>query len=212
MLSPFQLFCQTTQRASLQGGVAGVAVAHILTPVELVKCRMQVQSLGITATKYKNSWECALGVIRSEGVAGGLFRGHTATLVREVPGNVAWFGAYAEAKRLLEPVGGKDAPWVQMLAGAIAGMSYWTILFPADVVKSQQQTEGGRTSFLSTLRNTWQSGGVPALYRGWSVTMLRAAPANAVIFCVYDQFRAWLDRVTDSGSKPGNDPPPLHAE
>ena len=51
---------------------------------------------------------------------------------------------------------------------------------------------GMRGSLLRLLRGEGQgegggrSGGVRVLYRGWTVTVLRAVPANAVIFSIYE--------------------------
>lgn len=102
---------------------SGVAVSTVLTPVELIKCRMQ--TLAANAVRaippvhrqdlppyfsstavvdanpalasprqvvYKSTLDCLARTVREEGVAHGLFKGHVSTLMRELPGNVSWFG------------------------------------------------------------------------------------------------------------------------
>ena len=66
------------------GAFSGISVACILTPVELVKCRMQTANEG--AVRYKSTVDCFLQTIREGGVRA-LFRGHVGTLCREIPGN-----------------------------------------------------------------------------------------------------------------------------
>lgn len=41
---------------------------------------------------YKSTLDCLVRTVRDEGVINGLFRGHSSTLMRELPGNVSWFG------------------------------------------------------------------------------------------------------------------------
>ena len=70
-------------------------VSMLLTPVELIKCRMQ--TLNADATPYKSTWDCVARTVRSEGLVRGLYKGHAGTVMRECPGNIAWFmGAHAK--------------------------------------------------------------------------------------------------------------------
>lgn len=83
-----------------------------------------------------------------------------------------------------------------MLAGACAGVCYNGVLFPADTIKSRMQTAavGGAGSrqmgFWDTGKDIYRVGGVRGLYRGCGITVLRAAPASAVIFLVYETLKA----------------------
>lgn len=68
---------------------SGVAVSTVLTPVELIKCRMQAGALH-GALPYTSTLNCLQRTVADEGLVTGLFKGHTSTLVREIPGNIAW--------------------------------------------------------------------------------------------------------------------------
>jgi hypothetical protein len=70
---------------ALAGSFAGIVVAHWMTPVELVKCRMQV-----AGSPYSGVFDCIRQTWRAEGL-GGFFRGHSGTLLREGPGNACYF-------------------------------------------------------------------------------------------------------------------------
>ena len=82
-----------------------------------------------------------------------------------------------------------------MLAGAIGGMSYNFIFYPADTIKSRMQTEevgsvigGQRRSFWSVGKALWLQHGIKGMYRGCGITVLRSAPSSALIFSIYE----WL--------------------
>ncbi|PPQ80620.1 hypothetical protein CVT25_001649 [Psilocybe cyanescens] len=85
---------------------AGAVTSFILTPIELVKCKMQVQMLVPQSSSISSSTASAaalptralpgpiavfLSVIRTTGVRG-LWLGQTGTLIRETGGTAAWFG------------------------------------------------------------------------------------------------------------------------
>jgi hypothetical protein len=190
---------------ALAGAAAGGVVSFVLNPVELIKCRLQVQqSAGGRAggrdnsfRAYKGPLDCLVKTVKAEGVAGGLFRGNCATLMREVPGNFAWFGVYELVCASQVPAGGTRAelpPAVSAVAGAASGVAYWTAFYPADTIKSQIQTDPAlaRQGIAATGRRIWERGGLRGLYAGWGVTMLRAAPENGAIFLCYEQVARYL--------------------
>ena len=68
--------------------VAGVALSFVLSPVELVKCRLQVHG-----PLYLNPAHCVRLTVQREGWHG-LTRGLGATMLREIPGNAIFFTVY----------------------------------------------------------------------------------------------------------------------
>ena len=74
------------------------------------------------------------------------------------------------------------------LPGACAGVGYWTAFYPADTIKSMQQTRPDLKSkgFIDVFTTVFQESGIRGLYRGWGITALRAAPSHAAIFAIYE--------------------------
>mmetsp|Transcript_28183 Transcript_28183/g.32437 ORF Transcript_28183/g.32437 Transcript_28183/m.32437 type:complete len:323 (+) Transcript_28183:62-1030(+) len=188
-LSLFQL--------ALAGAGAGACVPFVLTPVELIKCRLQVQnhSSGAAFRQYKGPIDVCIRTIKTEGLINGLYRGNTATLLREIPGNFCWYGVYEGICMMMTPEHGTKADLgtsAHLLGGALAGVAYWTAFYPADTVKSRMQTQpehlsaGGTSSFFQTFLSMYRTDGVRGLYRGWGITVARAAPATALIFATYE--------------------------
>ena len=129
---------------SMAGAGAGTVVPFVLTPVELIKCRLQVQnSMSSEFRAYTGPIDCIRQTLKTEGLVNGLYKGHGATLLREIPGNFFWYGVYEGTCILMTPEGGTKADvgtGTHLLGGAMAGIAYWTAFYPADTVKSAIQT------------------------------------------------------------------------
>lgn len=174
------------------GGAAGAVTSLFVTPIEFVKCNLQVQQ---TTAKFKSPMHCVIQSCR-EGGLGGIYKGFAATLFRDVPGSALWFGTYDGCLRVF---GAQDrnannsmTPFIYMIAGASSGVAYWTAFFPADVVKSRVQTQNETSSlptkFWSMMRHIYYTEGIKGLYRGYTITAVRAAPSNALIFYLFEFF------------------------
>lgn len=175
------------------GGVSGAVVSFVLTPIELLKCRLQTQAyLGISKKKHSGPSSLFMHTIKSRGI-GALYQGHTATLLREVAGGVAWFGVYEyTVGRMIDEspckITKRDlSPWQLMGAGALAGMAYNAALYPADVIKSRMQSGlHGKEGFLSVARHLYSTQGHKVFFRGFGITVARSAPSSGVIFLTYE--------------------------
>ncbi|XP_050234556.1 mitochondrial carnitine/acylcarnitine carrier-like protein [Mercurialis annua] len=194
----------TVSQQIVCGAGAGVAVSFLACPTELIKCRLQAQSAlagsgtAAVAVKYAGPMDVASHVLKSEGGARGLFKGMVPTLAREVPGNAALFGMYELLKQSL--AGGQDTSQLGrgslMLAGGLAGASFWALVYPTDVVKSVLQVDDYRnpkfSGSINAFRTILASEGVKGLYKGFGPAMARSVPANAACFLVYEVTRSSL--------------------
>jgi ornithine carrier protein len=196
----------------LAGGASGAIASIVLTPVELIKCKLQVQ-LGSQAVTHGVQFTGPFHVIRhvmSNHGFGGFYRGFVATLLREAGGGAFWFGTYeytcAQFIKYRESKSGekvlkKDlSPSELMLGGALGGMAYNASLFPVDVIKSHMQTDeqlllsgNGKRSFIQTARDLYSVGGYKAFYRGCGITVARSAPTSAIIFLTYVSILSEID-------------------
>ena len=87
---------------------------------------------------YQSSVDCALKVIRKDGLKGLLIRGLDATLAREIPGYGLYFVVYSVlmTSAFGLALGPNFAP---LVCGAAAGCLSWIPVFPFDVVKTYVQ-------------------------------------------------------------------------
>lgn len=190
------------------GAFSGAFTSTLLTPIELIKCKMQVplppssiaSNLGYTTTKPPGPLSLIRTIFKAQGISG-FWHGQLGTLIRETGGSAAWFGSYEGVKlgflrydkSLRNPNDIKI--WEQLLAGATAGMAYNFVFYPADTIKSRMQTEEtksaakARMTFLRTGKELWKQQGLKGFYRGCGITVFRAAPSSAIIFSIYEGLR-----------------------
>jgi len=175
------------------GGVAGVANAFVLSPIELVKTRLQVQRNAGSAGAYKGAFDCAKQILLKEGLFRGIFSGLSPTIVREGIGNAGFFGSYEVAKRvaaskLTKSGRVEDVPALYLPAcGACGGLSFWLSSFPVDVVKSRIQANPGLYSgMIQCSAKMLKEEGFLSFYRGLGTALIRAVPVAAAIFTTYE--------------------------
>lgn len=194
----------TIKQQVLCGAGAGVVVSFLACPTELIKCRLQAQSLvaGLGSAgggvRYSGPMDVAKHVLRSEGGIKGIFKGLGPTLAREVPGNAIMFGVYEGVKQLI--AGGEDTSRLGtgslIVAGGLAGASLWAIVYPTDVIKSVIQIDDYKnpkfSGSIDAFRKILAAERVKGLYKGFGPALARSAPANAACFLAYEVTRSCL--------------------
>lgn len=184
---------------TLCGGISGVVASFVLTPIELIKCKMQVERV------YSTHKSSVLHLIRQvwhqDGMKGFWF-GQSGTLLRECGGSASWFGVYELASHEFKKLRLGRVPTTEdtntlpelLASGASAGVAFNLSMFPADTIKSKMQTQSvinpeNRLTFPSAAKLIYKHGGLSAFYRGLGVTLIRAIPSNAVIFFTYENLK-----------------------
>ncbi|KAI8805107.1 mitochondrial carrier domain-containing protein [Cladochytrium replicatum] len=169
---------------TLGGALTGGVIAFVACPIELLKVKLQ--------TQYSNSGggliKVAVNTVRTNGFSG-LYRGITATVLRDIPSFAAYFGTYEYLKNVLSRNSTHELqPTDLLLAGGTSGIACWIPCYMQDVVKSRIQSDVAIRS-ISTLeyaKEVYQSLGFSGFFRGFAPTMLRAFPANAATFVAYE--------------------------
>jgi len=156
----------------LCGAASGAATSLLLTPIELIKCKMQVPASSTHHnTPPLGPLQLITTIFRTQGLLG-FWHGQLGTLIRETGGSAAWFGSFEgmsllfrnlrrrkkdlfssetglegeRSKGMVEEDDAKPLPvHQQLIAGASAGMAYNFVFYPADTIKSRMQTEEVRS-------------------------------------------------------------------
>jgi solute carrier family 25 carnitine/acylcarnitine transporter 20/29 len=177
---------------AIAGGFSGIPLACVVGPSERIKCLMQVDKL-----KYSGFADCARQLYR-EGGFKSIFRGTGSAVLRDVPGNAAYFASYEFLKRQSCAFEQRDIPSTPsiLLAGGCAGVANWVVAIPFDVIKSRWQTApaGKYRNLVDVLRQTVQQEGASALFRGLTPALLRAFPSNAACLLGVETARAFFAR------------------
>ncbi|KAF7490723.1 Mitochondrial carnitine/acylcarnitine carrier protein [Sarcoptes scabiei] len=142
------------------GMLSGAFTATINTPTERIKCG-----------------------IRS------VYKGLIPTFSRDIPGSGAYFLSYEYLKQNGSNIFHlKNENARTLLAGGLAGICYWLVAIPADVIKSRIQTapDGKYNRLLDAIRYMYNRNGLTSFYKGTAPVLVRAFPANAACFFGYE--------------------------
>lgn len=176
------------------GGVGtGAIQSLILSPVELVKIRLQLQG-NVTANKYSNihrgPLEVARSIFKNEGLRG-MYRGLTITVLRDAPAHGFYFWTYEYVRELLHPgcrKNGQESFRTMLIAGGLAGVASWISCYPLDVIKTRIQAQSSPKygGIVDCFRQSVSEEGYRVLWRGLGTAVSRAFVVNGAIFTAYE--------------------------
>lgn len=194
----------------------------VVGPLDRVKILFQASNPQFA--KYSGSW---FGVVtamrdisRQDGVRG-LFRGHSATLLRIFPYAAIKFLAYEQIRAILIPSPAKETPLRRLLSGSLAGVTSVFFVYPLEVIRVRLafETNHHSRSSLSSIcsqiyhehlpRGSTAASGIPVadavisqvprprsglvnFYRGFSPTLLGMLPYAGMSFLTHDTAGDWL--------------------
>jgi len=177
------------------GATARFAAVLLVSPLELVRTKMQSEKMA-----WSRVAACLGDLVASQG-ARGLWRGCTATLLRDVPFSGLYWPLYENTKAQMRTSLLASSPreefLVSFLSGALAGSVASTVTLPFDVIKTIRQIEFGEKeimgvkngnvpSNLSVARDLVAKQGPRALFAGLVPRLLKVAPACAIMISSYE--------------------------
>ena len=178
----------------ISGAAAGAAATTATYPLDLLRTRFAAQG---TERVYTSLVSSVRQIARDEGPKG-FFRGLGAGVTQIVPYMGLFFASYESLKPLMAsvplPFGSSDA-----VAGVIASVLSKTAVYPLDTTRKRLQVQGPMreryvhrniptyTGVVNTLAQIWKREGRRGLYRGLTVSLIKAAPASAITMWTYEQ-------------------------
>lgn len=196
-----------TRRTTAGLGAGVTEAVAVVTPMEVVKIRMQAQyhslSDPLDVPKYRSAPHALLTVLREEGF-GALYRGVSLTALRQGTNQAVNFTAYTEFKEMLQKwqpeYQGKNLPSYQTtLIGLISGAMGPFSNAPIDTIKTRLQktpAEPGQTALsriMNISRDMFKQEGPKAFYKGITPRVMRVAPGQAVTFTVYEFLKKHIE-------------------
>lgn len=177
-------------RFLLAGALGGVACATAVTPGERLKVLMQAQT-GRGASQ--GALALTSGLLKRGGLPA-LFTGLPATITREIPGTIIWFGMYEAVSQHLERVLHIPRPIAVVVGGIAAGTSFWLCTLPIDRIKTMQQASATGVSPWLLAQRVWRTEGVRGFYMGLGPTLVRGLMLDIIQFSAADALRVRLQR------------------
>lgn len=187
--------------------VGSILTACFLTPLDVVRIRMQQQELlpkSLTCCdRHSLFWvnpncktDCARimstvqglqSISRHEGVVT-LWRGMSLNLIMAIPANVVYFTGY-EYVRDHSPISG----WQNsLLCGLMARLVAATVISPIELLKTRLQSVPSNVSthVMKDIWNLTQKGGVKSLFTGLQITLWRDVPFSGIYWALYEYSKA----------------------
>ncbi len=180
----------------VSGATAGAAATTVTYPLDLLRTRFAAQG---TDRVYTSLIASVRQISLQEGPKG-FFRGLTAGVSQIVPYMGLFFASYEALKPITAnspiplPFGSSDA-----VAGIIASVLSKTAVYPLDTTRKRLQVQGPTraryvhrniptySGVISTLLHIWRHEGRRGMYRGLTVSLLKAAPTSAVTMWTYER-------------------------
>jgi len=193
------------------GGLARLAAVTLVSPLELVRTKMQSQKM-----PWSDVHKCLTELVRVQGIKG-LWNGYTATLLRDVPFSALYWPLYEQSKAIMNLyTSNRDSFLVNFGSGAVAGSFASTVTLPFDVIKTIKQIEMGEKDIMAVRPGTTRSyhpvpvnkvssslsgrsrsnitiakelirdQGVRGLFAGIIPRLLKVAPACAIMISSYE--------------------------
>ena len=195
-------------------GASAVFSGFAITPSEVIKCRLQ------TCLDYgegSHILPVIKDLLQRDGFSG-FFRGLGATWIRDIPFYMVFFGSYTYYKMFMLNTWYKQYPditpdtlpsWNYIIGGGLAGSAGWFTIFPFDNIKSRQQANPIKTTFMETATGAIKNGGIKSVYKGCLPCVLRGFPANGALFLTVEYTKKLfhyfgLNAGSSLGSNHGN--------
>ncbi|KAL4786243.1 mitochondrial carrier domain-containing protein [Aspergillus varians] len=186
----------------LAGAMAGGVATASTYPLDLLRTRFAAQGSGDHRV-YGSLFSSVKDIVKHEG-ASGFFRGCSAAVGQIVPYMGLFFATYEALRPVMAvapdalpiplPPGSGDAA-----AGITASVLAKTGVFPLDLVRKRLQVQGPTRELyvhrnipeyrgvFNTVGSIFKTQGLRGLYRGLTVSLLKAAPASAVTMWTYER-------------------------
>eukprot|EP00743_Colponemidia_sp_Colp-15_P005574 GILK01005995.1.p1 GENE.GILK01005995.1~~GILK01005995.1.p1 ORF type:complete len:307 (+),score=8.59 GILK01005995.1:64-984(+) len=180
----------------VSGGIAGAVATLGTYPLDLARTRFAAQGI----PKIYPSIVSLVSSMYSQGGVRSFYQGLSPTLVGVIPFIALQFWVYESLKQLPE----NNNSLTHAVAGAFAGFLPKLVVHPVDVVKKRMQMQGvhrhtrygssdytyrGVTDCVSKIA---KHEGLRGFYKGLVPNVLKAAPASAITFVVYEKIASIL--------------------
>ncbi|XP_053944102.1 probable mitochondrial glutathione transporter SLC25A39 isoform X6 [Cuculus canorus] len=188
--------------ALLAGALARLGAVTVISPLELIRTKMQSRQLS-----YRELGLCIRSAVAQDGWLS-LWRGWGPTVLRDVPFSALYWFNYELVRQWL-------CGWAQLeeasfmisfTSGAISGMVAAVLTLPFDVVKTQRQIELGDSEVhpvtTSKPSSTWllmqrirAESGTRGLFAGFLPRVIKVAPACAIMISTYEFGKTFFQKL-----------------
>ncbi|MCJ1438060.1 hypothetical protein MMC27_007447 [Xylographa pallens] len=167
-------------RTGLAGGLAGCAAKTVVAPLDRVKILFQASNPQFA--KYTGSWfgvVTAMRDINQQDGLRGLYRGHSATLLRIFPYAAIKFLAYEQIRSVLIKDKSQETSIRRLVSGSLAGITSVFFTYPLEVIRVRlafETRKDARSSLSSICKRIYNEHPPPPAH---AISHSAAAVANS---------------------------------
>lgn len=185
--------------ADVVTGVFQQTVAGVLfTPVDIIKERLQVQTMMLQEQRFTSTWHAVSSIVRQNGPRG-LLRGYWVGNAVWLPWNAIMIPTYERSKVLAADVLGREVLplWAVATCSAASASLAVCLTHPLDVVKTQLQVlsttaQGSNLTALQIGRRLAAAHGARGFAAGLVPRLLTIVPGNALVWLSYEAIKTRL--------------------
>ena len=172
----------------LSGATAGLFQVIATNPMEIIKIRMQMQSLKPLAEQ-----QSTMEVIQNLGIRGA-YQGTVSTLIRDIPFSFIIFPLYANLRKAFANSDtGETSFFGNLAAGCIAAGAASGAVTPMDVVKTRLQVSGAKEKYgdgiaalIKCTKDVHAEGGISTFFRGVGPRMGVVSPLFGIALVAFE--------------------------
>lgn len=177
-------------KSFIAGGVAGMCAKTTVAPLDRIKILLQAHNHHY---KHFGVFSGLKGIVQKESVFG-LYKGNGAQMVRIFPYGAVQFVSFELYKKLFKTSFGPKSHSIKFFAGSLAGVTAVMFTYPLDVVRARLAFQVSGEHIYSGILDTIScivktEGGVRALYKGLSPTVLGMIPYAGLSFYVFERLK-----------------------
>eukprot|EP00834_Sanchytrium_tribonematis_P008481 NODE_1011_length_2694_cov_0.510212.p1 type:complete len:301 gc:universal NODE_1011_length_2694_cov_0.510212:666-1568(+) len=178
-------------KSFLAGGIAGSCAKTAVAPLDRLKIIFQTTSI-----QHTNKYAQHVGSLRGASIALskiyreygviGLFKGHSATLLRIFPYAAIKFTSYEQFKSII--MAKKRTKFREFLCGSLSGITSVFCTYPIEVLRVKLAVQLNPTSYSATIKDIYTHP-TPSLlnfYKGFLPTLLGMIPYAGFAFLTYE--------------------------
>lgn len=178
----------TPMRTAAAGACAVSAHDAIITPLDVVKQRLQVFN-----SRYTGIQHCVNDIMKQEGLSA-FYISYPTTVLMNIPFMSVHFACYESFKLVFSDEHGHHGPVQEMFAGGLAGAAGGFVSTPFDVVKTRIQTKEtkGNVGPITVCKEIMKEEGIMGFSRGMQARVLYFIPSAAICWTTYETMKKIL--------------------
>ena len=160
-----------TNNCFISGAITGGLLTFTESPTDLIKSRLQINSLSTYSDVIKN--------MKIKDIT----KGFNICLFRNILSTGLYFGSYSTIKQRID-----NDNLGSLAGGIVAGVLGWAPIYPLDNIKTRLQTDTNNkyTCVLDCIRKTIHTEGYRGFGNGFIPCIIRAIIVNPFIFLAYE--------------------------